>query len=509
MPRPENAALYKQYQALADATPGVHFVGRLGDLQVLQHGSGRRAGADALREDRRRVAARRGRHERWHASAATAARAVGRRRVHGQPRRRPLLRSARAIRPRRARSTTSIASPRSGIRALRYPVLWERLAPDGLDAIDWRWTDERLGAAARARHPADRRAAAPRQRAGVHVAARPARFPSSWRASRGAVAERYPWVDAYTPVNEPLTTARFSGAVRPLVSARAERRDVRRARCSTSCAAWSLAMRAIREVNPDAAVQTEDCGQTFGTPATVRPGDVREPAPLADVGPAHRPRRRPRIRCWRYLRSARALTAELRRFFVEHAVPARRHRPELLPDERSLPRRRLDRYPPTDARRQRQRIATPTSKRCARDRQGIVGHERICVDGVAALPMPVGDHRGAPRLHARGADALAARAWRGARAARAPRRGRARRHARGRCSGRTTGTRWSRASGHYEPGAFDVRGPQPRADRAGAIVIGSSPPAAHPRIRRSHGTGGGGARTADQCHGRSRRAATR
>jgi UDP-galactopyranose mutase len=29
VPRPENAALYKQYQALAAATPGVHFVGRL------------------------------------------------------------------------------------------------------------------------------------------------------------------------------------------------------------------------------------------------------------------------------------------------------------------------------------------------------------------------------------------------------------------------------------------------------------------------------------------------
>ena len=29
MPRPENTALYKQYQALADATPDVHFVGRL------------------------------------------------------------------------------------------------------------------------------------------------------------------------------------------------------------------------------------------------------------------------------------------------------------------------------------------------------------------------------------------------------------------------------------------------------------------------------------------------
>lgn len=29
VPRPENAALYKKYKALADATPGVHFVGRL------------------------------------------------------------------------------------------------------------------------------------------------------------------------------------------------------------------------------------------------------------------------------------------------------------------------------------------------------------------------------------------------------------------------------------------------------------------------------------------------
>ena len=29
VPRPENAALYKQYQALAERTPDVHFVGRL------------------------------------------------------------------------------------------------------------------------------------------------------------------------------------------------------------------------------------------------------------------------------------------------------------------------------------------------------------------------------------------------------------------------------------------------------------------------------------------------
>ena len=29
MPRPENAELYQKYKQLADATPNVHFVGRL------------------------------------------------------------------------------------------------------------------------------------------------------------------------------------------------------------------------------------------------------------------------------------------------------------------------------------------------------------------------------------------------------------------------------------------------------------------------------------------------
>lgn len=35
IPTPANAALYKQYKALADRTPGVHFVGRLGTYQYL------------------------------------------------------------------------------------------------------------------------------------------------------------------------------------------------------------------------------------------------------------------------------------------------------------------------------------------------------------------------------------------------------------------------------------------------------------------------------------------
>src|SRR5690349_7631415 len=31
-----------------------------------------------------------------------------------------------------------------GIRTLRYPILWERTAPDGLARADWTWADERM-----------------------------------------------------------------------------------------------------------------------------------------------------------------------------------------------------------------------------------------------------------------------------------------------------------------------------------------------------------------------------
>jgi dTDP-4-dehydrorhamnose reductase len=91
-------------------------------------------------------------------------------------------------------------------------------------------------------------------------------FPEKLATYAGAVARRYPWVSAYTPVNEPLTTARFSclyGHWYPhlrdaLVFARA---------LLLQCRATILAMRAIRNVNSAARlVQTEDLGKTFSTP---------------------------------------------------------------------------------------------------------------------------------------------------------------------------------------------------------------------------------------------------
>ena len=63
----------------------------------------------------------------------------------------------------------------------------------------------------RSRHTADRRAPAPRQRARLYLAARSSVSPTSWRASPARSRERYPWMSDFTPVNEPLTTARSSG----------------------------------------------------------------------------------------------------------------------------------------------------------------------------------------------------------------------------------------------------------------------------------------------------------
>lgn len=79
------------------------------------------------------------------------------------------------------------------------------------------------------------------------------------------VAERYPWVCDYTPVNEPLTTARFSALYGFWHPHQRSDRDFVRALVN-QVRAVVLAMRAIREVNPAARlVQTEDCGRCFGT----------------------------------------------------------------------------------------------------------------------------------------------------------------------------------------------------------------------------------------------------
>jgi dTDP-4-dehydrorhamnose reductase len=153
-----------------------------------------------------------------------------------------------------------------GVSAMRYPILWERTAPEGLERADWTWPDARL---ARLRELGIRpivglvhHGSGPRHTSLIDPA-----FPEKLAEYARAVAERYPWVDAYTPVNEPLTTARFSGLYGHWYPHGRDNATFALALVG-QCRATAEAMRAIREVNPRAQlVQTEDLGKTFSTRA--------------------------------------------------------------------------------------------------------------------------------------------------------------------------------------------------------------------------------------------------
>jgi dTDP-4-dehydrorhamnose reductase len=151
-----------------------------------------------------------------------------------------------------------------GIRTLRYPVLWERVCPDGTPR--WAWSDERLE---RLRELAIvpivgllHHGSGPR---GTNLL--DPQFPARFAAYARAVATRYPWVRHYTPINEPLTTARFSALYGHWYPH--ERSDAAFARAIwNQTRAIGLAMQAIRSVNPSAVlVQTEDLGTVSGTDA--------------------------------------------------------------------------------------------------------------------------------------------------------------------------------------------------------------------------------------------------
>jgi dTDP-4-dehydrorhamnose reductase len=149
-----------------------------------------------------------------------------------------------------------------GVTAIRFPVLWERFCSD---KPDWAWSDTRLSHL---------------QKAGVrpilglvHHGSGPPQtsliapdFPDGLAAFAQCVAERYPWTDAYTPVNEPLTTARFSGLYGVWYPHGKDDRTFVLALLN-ECRAVVRSMAAIREINPGAQlVQTEDLGQVHAPP---------------------------------------------------------------------------------------------------------------------------------------------------------------------------------------------------------------------------------------------------
>ncbi|MFB9243675.1 sugar nucleotide-binding protein [Massilia antarctica] len=153
-----------------------------------------------------------------------------------------------------------------GIRAIRYPVLWEQIAPAGLERADWSMSDERLQAL-RDRNVTPILGLVHHGSGPRHTSLVDPDFATGLARYAAALAARYPWAEYYTVVNEPLTTARFAclyGLWYP--HARSDTAFLRA--LLVQCKATVLSMQAIRAVNPAAKlVQTDDLGKTYGTPA--------------------------------------------------------------------------------------------------------------------------------------------------------------------------------------------------------------------------------------------------
>ena len=180
-----------------------------------------------------------------------------------------------------------------GVRALRYPIHWETVAPERPGSRDYAWYDQRLERC---------RARGVGVIAGlVHHGSGPRYtdlldedFPRLLADYARATAARYPWIERWTPVNEPLTTARFAALYGHWYPHRRDEGDFWRALVN-QVEGTARAMAAIRSVNPRAElIQTEDLGRSFGTVATrdqVAFDNVRRWATwdllCGRVGPAH------------------------------------------------------------------------------------------------------------------------------------------------------------------------------------------------------------------------------
>jgi dTDP-4-dehydrorhamnose reductase len=352
-----------------------------------------------------------------------------------------------------------------GIRRLRYPVLWERIAPEDPMRPDWRWIDERLG---------QLQALGIAPIAGlVHHGSGPAyaplldaAFPKQLAVHARNVAERFPWIDAYTPVNEPLTTARFCalyGHWHP--HARSDATFVRA--LLNQCRGTVLAMRAVRGVNPSAQlIQTDDAGKTFGTPALA--GQARFENHRRWLGWdllfGAVDREHP---LWGYLRSAGATSRELE-WFLAHPTP-----PDIvglnyyLTSDRFLDER-VDLYPgvPAGGNGRSSYVDVEAVRAC----RTISGHRAILQEAWVRYRRPVAlteVHLGSTREEQM---RWVLEAWDAAHSAR-----------RGGVDVRAV-TAWAlfglmdwdslvtRLTGHYEAGAYDVRGPEPRATALATLL---------------------------------------
>jgi dTDP-4-dehydrorhamnose reductase len=223
-------------------------------------------------------------------------------------------------------------------------VLWERTAPDGVGSARWEWADRRLS---RLRELGIRpvlglvhHGSGPRDTSLIDP-----EFPEKLARYARAVAERFPWVKEWTPINEPLTTARFSTLYGIWYPHSRSFADFVTA-VINQCRGITLAMAEIRQVVPDAQlVQTEDFGRISSTHARAERARMDQRLRLlsldlltGQVTPTHP--------LWADLVRAGARERDLWGLAEAHAVPDVVGVNYYVTSDRFLDDR-LDSYPPT------------------------------------------------------------------------------------------------------------------------------------------------------------------
>ncbi|HMA01115.1 MAG TPA: family 1 glycosylhydrolase, partial [Gemmatimonadaceae bacterium] len=354
-----------------------------------------------------------------------------------------------------------------GLRSLRVPVLWEHVQPERTSAPNWRWADRAL---ARLRERGVRpivgllhHGFGPRW-----VDVRAPDFAEELAKYARMVAERYPWVDAYTPINEPLTTARFSGLYGHWYPHGRDTATFARLFVA-QLTATARAMREIRHVNPRAQlIQTEDLGKVAGTPALALQCEFENERRWLtwDILSGRMSRSHA---CWNYLCGAgRDITRELLALADAPCVPSIIGINHYITSERYLDDR-VERYSVDEIGGNGRLVYADVAQ------VNVPSLQRIGIAGLLRetweryhIPMAITEcHIGCTReeqmrwLHemwtaatqarATGVDVRAVTSW-------------------ALLGSHDWNSLVTRETGYYEPGAFDVRGPVPRPTALAAMV---------------------------------------
>ena len=365
-----------------------------------------------------------------------------------------------------------------GVRTIRYPVLWEHAA--GATTVPGRWAH--ADAAMRRLRTLGIEPVVGLVHHGsgpMHTSLLDDGFAEGLASFATSVAARYPWVTRFTPVNEPLTTARFSALYGVWYPHRRDPRSFWRALLN-QIRATRLAMDAIRSVTPHAQlIQTEDLGCTHATPGLAYQADFENERRwltfdllCSRVRPGHP--------MHDYALACGVSADDIARAVGDGCEPDVIGINHYLTSERWLDHR-IERYPEhTHGGNDRDRYADVEAVRVAD--ATLAGPRRLLGEVWHRYRRPIvvsEAHLGCTReqqlrwlhevwrtaLGARddGADVRAVTAW------------------------AVLGTQdWNslvtRLDGHYEPGLFDIRSPTPRPTALAALThnLARGEPAAHP-----------------------------